>query len=385
MSGYSTKGAVWWDFDSVEQFMVDAFKGYGLPEADAKISAEILITADKRGIDSHGVGRLKPIYLDRIKAGQINPVTKIDVIKEGPTTAVLDANNGMGQVAGKKANDMAIEKAKKYGMGAVAVRNSNHYGIAGFYTCAAAERGCIGFSGTNARPSIAPTFGVENMLGTNPLSWAMPTDEPFPFSIDCATSVTQRGKIEVYARQKKQMPPGWVVGLDGTTRTDAVSVLDELVKGSAALTPVGGIGEDGGGYKGYGWATVVEILSAALQQGAFLKGLLGFEPDGKRRPYRLGHFFLALDIESFTDLASFKKTAGDICRALRASRKAPGQSRIWTAGEKEWEAWLERKDKGVPFDEVERKEFDQLKAELGLDRYRFPWEQETTERSRRSR
>jgi L-2-hydroxycarboxylate dehydrogenase (NAD+) len=374
MSGYSTEGAVWWGFDEVEAFMIDVFKGYGLSNEDARVSAEILITADKRGIDSHGVGRLKPIYIDRIKAGQINPVTKIDVIKEGPTTAVLDANNGMGQVVGKKANDMAMKKALEFGMGMVAVRNSNHYGIAGYYTCAAAAKGCIGLTGTNARPSIAPTFGVENMLGTNPLSWAMPTDEAFPFSIDCATSVTQRGKIEVYARQKKAMPPGWVVGLDGKTKTDSVAVLDELVKGTAALTPVGGIGEDGGGYKGYGWATVVEILSAALQQGAFLKGLLGFDEKGKRQPYSLGHFFVAMNIEAFTELAAFKKTAGDICRALRASRKAPGQSRIWTAGEKEWDAWNERKDKGVPFDEVVRKEFDQLKAELKLGMHRFPWE-----------
>jgi LDH2 family malate/lactate/ureidoglycolate dehydrogenase len=202
----------------------------------------------------------------------------------------------------------------------------------------------------------------------------MPTDEPFPFSIDCATSVTQRGKIEVYARQKKDMPPGWVVGSDGTTKTDSVAVLDELVKGTAALTPVGGIGEDGGGYKGYGWATVVEMLSAALQQGAFMKGLLGFDAAGKRQPYKLGHFFIAIDIEAFTDLASFKKTTGDICRALRASKKAPGESRIWTAGEKEWDAWLERKDKGVPFDAVEMKEFDGLKAELKLSQYPFPWE-----------
>lgn len=374
MSGYSTEGAVWWSFDLVEQFMVEVFKAYGLSEADAKISAEILITADKRGIDSHGVGRLKPIYIDRIKAGQINPVTKIDVIKEGPTTAVLDANNGMGQVVSKKAIDMAIEKAKKLGMGMVAVRNSNHYGISGYYTCLAAAHGCIGLSGTNARPSIAPTFGVENMLGTNPMSWAMPTDELFPFSIDCATSVSQRGKIEVYARQKKNMPPGWVVGADGKTKVDSVAVLDELVKGTAALTPVGGIGEDGGGYKGYGWATVIEIMSAALQQGAFLKGLLGFDAKGTRQPYSLGHFFTVIDIEAFTDLASFKKSAGDICRALRASRKSPGEARIWTAGEKEYDAWLERKDLGVPFDEVERREFDQLKADLQLTQYHFPWE-----------
>jgi L-2-hydroxycarboxylate dehydrogenase (NAD+) len=374
MSEDKDEGVIWYDFDSVEAFMVDVFGKYGVPEADARLCAEVLITADKRGIDSHGVGRLKPIYIDRIKAGQINPVTKIDVIREGPTTAVLDANNGMGQVVSAMANGMAIDKAKTHGLGMVVVRNSNHYGIAGYYTCKAAERGCIGYSGTNARPSIAPTFGVENMLGTNPMTWSMPTDEAFPFSIDCATSVTQRGKIEVYARKGKAMPPGWVIGQDGGTRTDAAAVLDELVAGTAALAPVGGIGEDGGGYKGYDWATVIEILSSALQQGAFLKGLLGFDGAGKRQPYKLGHFFMAIDIEAFTDLASFKKTAGDICRALRASRKAPGADRIWTAGEKEWDAWLERKDRGVPFDATERAEFDELKAELKLTRYRFPWE-----------
>lgn len=373
MGGFSTEGAVWWDFDTVEQFMVDVFKGYGLSEADAKISAEILITADKRGIDSHGVGRLKPIYIDRIKDGQINPVTKVDIIKEGPTTAVLDANNGMGQIVSKQAMQMAIDKAKKFGMGMVAVRNSNHYGIAGYYATMATDAGMIGLTGTNARPSIAPTFGVENMLGTNPLCFGIPTDEPFPFCIDCATSVTQRGKIEVYARQKKSMPSGWVIGSDGKTKTDSVSVLEELVKGTAALTPLGGIGEDGGGYKGYGWATVTEILSAALQQGAFLKGLLGFE-NGKKVPYKLGHYFMAIDIEAFTELDDFKKTAGDICRALRASKKAPGHDRIWTAGEPEWDVWNIRKDKGVPLDEVERAQFDELKKTLSLNQYHFPWE-----------
>jgi len=373
MGGFSTEGAVWWDFDTVEQFMVDVFKGYGLSEADAKISAEILITADKRGIDSHGVGRLKPIYIDRIKDGQINPVTKVDIIKEGPTTAVLDANNGMGQIVSKQAMQMAIDKAKKFGMGMVAVRNSNHYGIAGYYATMATDAGMIGLTGTNARPSIAPTFGVENMLGTNPLCFGIPTDEPFPFCIDCATSVTQRGKIEVFARQKKSMPEGWVIGSDGKTKTDSVAVLEELVKGTAALTPLGGIGEDGGGYKGYGWATVTEILSAALQQGAFLKGLLGFE-NGKKVPYRLGHYFMAIDIEAFTELDDFKKTSGDICRALRASKKAPGHDRIWTAGEPEWDVWNIRKDKGVPLDEVERAQFDELKKTLSLNQYHFPWE-----------
>lgn len=372
MGAFSTEGAVWWDFDTVERFMVDVFKGYGVPAKDAEICADVLITADKRGIDSHGVGRLKPIYIDRIKERQIDPVTKIDIVREGPTTAVLDANNGMGQVASVRGMQMAIDKAKKFGMGMVAVRNSNHYGIAGYYSLMAIEAGMIGFTGTNARPSIAPTFGVENMLGTNPLTFGIPTDEEFPFVIDCATSVTQRGKIEVYARQKKDMPPGWVIGSDGKTRTDSVQVLEDLVKGTAALTPVGGIGEDGGGYKGYGWAAVVEILSSALQQGAFLKGLLGFE-NGKRVPYKLGHFFMAIDINAFTDVPSFKKTSGEICRQLRNSKKAPGQDRIWTAGEPEWDAWQDRKVKGVPLDEVERAQFEQLQAELGLSKYTFPW------------
>lgn len=372
MGAFSTEGAVWWDFDTVERFMVDVFKGYGVPAEDAKICANVLITADKRGIDSHGVGRLKPIYIDRIKEKQINPITKIDIIREGPTTAVLDANNGMGQVASVRGMQMAIDKAKKFGMGMVAVRNSNHYGIAGYYSLMAIKEGMIGFTGTNARPSIAPTFGVENMLGTNPLTFGIPTDEDFPFVIDCATSVSQRGKIEVYARQKKDLPPGWVIGADGKTKTDSAQVLEDLVKGTAALTPVGGIGEDGGGYKGYGWAAVVEILSSALQQGAFLKSLLGIE-NGKKVPYKLGHFFMAIDINAFTDVPSFKKTSGDICRQLRGSKKAPGQDRIWTAGEPEWDAWQDRKQKGVPLDEVERAQFEQLQTELGLSKYTFPW------------
>lgn len=364
---------VWVSFDTIESFIADVFMGVGVPEEDARICADVLITADKRGIDSHGVGRLKPIYYDRIKLGVQNPVTKLDVIKEGPTTAVLDGNNGMGHVIAKKAMDMAIEKARKYGMGMTVVRNSTHYGIAGYYAMMAAEQGMIGITGTNARPSIAPTFGVENMLGTNPLVFGMPTDEEFPFVIDCATSITQRGKIEVYAREGKSLPEGWVIGEDGEPKTDSEQVLIDLVKGTAALTPLGGIGEETAGYKGYGYATVVEILSAALQQGAFLKGLLGFE-NGKPVPYRLGHFFMAIDISAFIDLEDFKKTTVEILRELRASKKAPGHDKIYTAGEKEYLAWLERKDKGVPLNEALQKQVLQLKKELGLNQYTFEFE-----------
>lgn len=365
----------WIGFDTMKSFMKDVFTGVGVPEEDAAVCADILITSDKRGIDSHGVGRLKPIYYDRIKDGIQNPVTNFEIVKEGPATAVVDGHDGMGHVIGKRAMQMAIDKAKKYGMGMVAVRNSTHYGIAGYYVLMACEQGCIGMTGTNARPSIAPTFGVENMLGTNPLTFGMPTDEEFPFVLDCATSITQRGKIEVYDRLGKTLPEGWVIDEEGNTKTDAHDVLKDLVKGTAALTPLGGIGEDTGGYKGYGYATVVELLSAALQGGSFLKGLLGFDEKGNKRPYHLGHFFMAVDISAFTELESFKKTAGDILRELRASKKAPGEERIYTAGEKEYLAWQYRKSKGVPVNAPLQRDMLQLKKELGLNQYKFPFEE----------
>ncbi|HAM36089.1 MAG TPA: lactate dehydrogenase [Elusimicrobia bacterium] len=366
------EGVIWVPFDVLESFMADALQGVGVPEADARICADVLITSDKRGIDSHGVARFKTIYYDRIKDGIQAPVTRFEVVREGPTTAVVDGHDGMGHVIGKKAMELCIAKAKKYGMGMVAARNSTHYGIAGYYALMACEAGMIGITGTNARPSVAPTFGVENMLGTNPLTFGLPTDEEFPFVLDCATSLTQRGKIEVYARAGKPLPPGWVIGSDGQTKTDSQAILSELVKGSAALTPLGGIGEETAGYKGYGYCTVVEILSAALQGGSFLKMLLGFE-NGKKVPYHLGHFFMAVDISAFCPVAEFGKTAGEILRSLRASRKAPGAERIYTAGEKEHVAWLERKDKGVPVNRELQKEIRAVQAELGLKRYRFPF------------
>jgi L-2-hydroxycarboxylate dehydrogenase (NAD+) len=370
----SSNNIYWVDFKTMESFMVDVFKGVGVPEADARVCADVLIAADKRGIDSHGIGRLKPIYYDRIKEGIQNPVTNFEIVREGLTTAVIDGHDGMGHVIGKKAMQMAIDKAKKHGMGMVAVRNSTHYGIAGYYSLMAIENGMIGITGTNARPSIAPTFGVENMLGTNPLTFGMPTDEAFPFFLDCATSITQRGKIEVYDRLGKELPEGWVIDENGNARTDTHQVLIDLVKGQAALTPLGGIGEDTGGYKGYGYATVVEILSAALQGGSFLKGLLGFDNEGNKRPYHLGHFFIAINIEEFTELENFKKTTGDILRELRNSKKAPGSERIYTAGEKEHETWLYRKDKGVPINESLQKDIKALKKELNLTQYSFDFE-----------
>jgi len=354
---------VWVDFDFMEQFMVDVFTGVGVPLEDAQVCAEVLITSDKRGIDSHGVNSLKPMYYNRIKQGIQQPVTKFEVVREGPTTAVVDGNTGMGHLIAKKAMQMAIDKAKKYGTAMVVAKNSTHFGIAGYYSMMAADAGMIGITGTNARPSVSPTYGYEPMMGTNPLTIAMPTDEDFNFVLDPATSIIQRGKVEVAARTGTPLAEGLVIGPEGNFLTDPNEILAKLKEGEASLMPIGGKAETGG-YKGYGYATVVEILSAALQSGPFLRAITGVN---------LGHFFMVYDISAFTDLDDFKKTTGDILRALRASKKIKGYDRIYTAGEKEHLAWLDRKDKGVPLNEGLQREMIQMRDELGLDT-RFPFE-----------
>ena len=287
-------------WDMMNSFMIDVFVKYGVPKEDARICADVLLESDRRGIESHGCNRFKPIYLDRIDKGTLLPVTKIDIVKETPTTVVMDANNGMGMVASYHMMEKLIEKAKTYGMAGGTIFNSTHYGIAGYWTTMAEKAGMIGISGTNARPSVAPTFGVEPMMGTNPLTFTMPTDEDFPFNFDCATSIVQNGKIEFYERSGK-------------------------------------------------------------------------DENGNNRMYRLGHFFFVINPEFFMGLDTFEHTAGGILRGLRDSEKAPGAERIYTAGEKEWLAWQERKDKGVPVGESIQKELTGLRDRFGLD-YKFPFE-----------
>lgn len=366
-----TRPYVQWDI--IENFMVDAFQKAGLPEEDAKICTDVLMESDRRGIESHGVNRFKPIYIDRIHAGILNPVTTYENLKETPTTLVVDAHDGMGMVASHKMMESLIEKAKIYGLAMGAIKNSSHYGIAGYWTTMASKQGLLGITGTNARASIAPTFGVENMMGTNPLTFAFPTDEPFDFVLDCATSIVQRGKIEFYAREGKPTPKGMVIAHDGSAMTDSEDILKALVNGTAALTPLGGIGEDLAGYKGYGYAAVVEILSAALTGGRFMKDLTNVDKDGQKRPYHLGHFFIVINPDFFMGLETFKKTTGDILRGLRASQKAPDQDRIYTAGEKEWGAWLVRKDKGIPMGQGVQQDFKTVRDQYHLD-YTFPFE-----------
>lgn len=361
-------------WDVMNSFMIDAFKAYGVPEEDARICADVLLESDRRGIESHGCNRFKPIYIDRIVKGTLLPVTNMEIVKETPTTVVMDAHDGMGMVASHRMMTMLIEKAKANGMAGGAIKNSTHYGIAGYWTDMAAKEGLIGLTGTNARPSIAPTFGVENMLGTNPLTFSLPTDEEFPFCLDCATSIVQRGKIEFYARQGIPVHEGMVVAHDGRALTDSAQILKMLTDGTAALAPLGGgPGDEMCGYKGYGYATVVEILSAALSGGQFMKALSGVDENGKQQMYHLGHFFFVVDPDAFMGREVFKKTAGEICRALRNSEKAPGFERIYTAGEKEYLTRMERKDKGVPVGESVQKDILEIRDKLNLP-YSFEFE-----------
>mmetsp|Transcript_99291 Transcript_99291/g.194981 ORF Transcript_99291/g.194981 Transcript_99291/m.194981 type:complete len:454 (-) Transcript_99291:318-1679(-) len=342
------EGSMRLDFDYLEKFMVDAFEAVGVPAHEARVSANVLIEADKRGIDSHGIGRLKPIYFDRIKNGILHPYKPIEIIKETSTTALVDGQLGLGLYVGPYCMDLAIKKAKEHGVGFVVAKNSTHYGIAGYYATMATDAGCIGFTGTNARPSIAPTFGVEPCLGTNPLCFGIPTDEEFPFVIDCATSINQRGKIEKYERLGMDTPKGMVIDTEGKERTDTKQILIDMVKAKCALCPMGGAGDALGGYKGYSWATVVELLSTAFQSGPFGAAISGVDREtGKPAPMPLGNYFLAIDIEALCDVEVFKKNAGELLRFIRGSAKDPrGPQRIWTAGEFEHDTRKKRHSEG---------------------------------------
>ena len=336
------------EFDYLQEFMRDTFERYGVTPADADICSDVLIASDKRGIDSHGIGRLKGIYCERMDAGILKAQSRLKILKQTKNTAVIDGGGGIGLCIGPKCMQLAIDKAKANGgIGMVVVRNSTHYGFAGYYPLMADAEGCIGISGTNARPSIAPTYGVEPMMGTNPIVFGMPSSDPFPFVLDCATSVNQRGKIEKYAREGKPTPRGAVLSKDGVEMTDSKAILQAFIERTACFTPLGGAGHKMAGYKGYGYAAVVEIMCAALQDngwGAQLADAYIDENGQKaRRPSLLGHFFIAIDVSAFTELSRFKEITGKICKGFRDSNKDPtGPGQIYTAGEPEHMAWTHR-------------------------------------------
>jgi L-2-hydroxycarboxylate dehydrogenase (NAD+) len=364
----ATEDIVYVPADVLQQFVEQVFAALGTPPEDARICAEVLVASDRRGIESHGVGRLRAYY-DRIRAGVQLVETQMEIVQETATTALVDGHHGMGAVIAYRSMRLAIDKARQHGLGAVAVRNSTHFGIAGYYALMAAREGMMGLALTNARPVVPPTFGAEPMLGTNPIAFAAPSDNEFPFCFDAATSTVSRGKIEVLARAEKPTPEGWVVDAAGAPLTASKEILRGLEIGTAMLLPLGGAGEATGGYKGFDLATVVEILCASLCGGAFMKDLLGFAPDGSRRPYMLGHFFLAIHIEHFVPLEVSKRITGQIMRDLQNARKAPGQERIYVAGEKEHERQELVRERGIPVNRNLRRDLQTVRDELGIAGY----------------
>jgi L-2-hydroxycarboxylate dehydrogenase (NAD+) len=364
---------VYVNIEPLFNFMRDVFAAAGVPEEDAAICADVLIESDKRGIDSHGIARLYMYYV-RLKRKQQLPVTELTIVKETPGTVRINANNGMGQVASKKAMKLIIEKAKKNGIAMAVVENSNHFGIAGYYVSMATKEDCIGMCGTNARPSIAPTWSVEPMLGTNPFTLGVPTDWEFDWVADHATSITQRGKIETYARLGKKAVKGWVVDEAGNAATESKKIVSDMLKLKTALTPLGGLGEELGGHKGYNYATFVEIMSAAMTQANMLQATLGINEDGSFKPYNLGHFFIVIDPASFCDVEEFKRKTGALLRQLASAKKQPGAEHIYIAGEKEYLAYQERKKTGIPLPKVTQKQILKMQRELKLNQYSFPFD-----------
>ena len=339
-------------------FTERVFQTFELSKKDARICSDNLLSADLRGIPSHGVARLKR-YVDGIKNGLIYPLNKPQIARESLSTATIDGNAGLGQVVGYFSTKLAIEKAKESGVGIVTVRNSNHYGIAGYYAEMILKENMLGISMTNSAPLVVPTFGREMIIGTNPISLAAPAKKNRPFFLDMATSVVPRGKLEVFDREEKAMPEGWAVNARGKTTTSATEVLQNMLsRFGGGILPLGGEGELFRGYKGYGMSLLVDILSGVLSGGAYAN-LVNMKKDGKPIPANVSHFFMALKIESFIDIDTFTTKMDDLIDRLKNSAKAEGQERIYIHGEKEYEFYEKHKKEGVPLQE---KVYDTLKT-----------------------
>ncbi|MBN2245235.1 MAG: Ldh family oxidoreductase, partial [Candidatus Aminicenantes bacterium] len=346
----------------LESFMRDIFIKLGVNEEDSRICADVLISSDKYGIESHGINRFKAKYYDQIIAGIRSTSTNLKIVKDRPNIAVVDAQGGMGHVAGKRSMAMAIEKAKKADIGMTVVKNSGHFGFAGYYPLMAAGQNMIGIAGTNSTPLVAPTFGAERMIGTNPIAISVPSDEEFPFLLDMATSVKATGKVAYLESCHKKIPVGWVIDEKGDAITNSKGISKKINDRKAVLLPLGGLGEETAGYKGYGLATIVEILCSALSGGAFLS-MVEVHKDGKVLDGAIGHFFMAINISSFIELDTFKKITGDILRELRSAKKTPEAERIYTAGEKEYLAWKDREINGIPINRSVQEEILIMKKE----------------------
>ncbi|MGE5341803.1 MAG: Ldh family oxidoreductase [Candidatus Omnitrophota bacterium] len=320
--------------NELEEFAKNVFMKLGMNEEEAWISADVLVAADKRGIESHGVARLQR-YVDDIKRGLIRLDTEMKIVVETPVSMVIDGDAGIGQVIGYRIMKRCIEKAKTNFMCMAAIRNSNHYGIAGYYTAMALKEKMIGLSFTNSAPLVVPTFGKDAVLGTNPISVGVPAKEERPFLLDMATSTVPRGKVEVYARKGQTMPTTWATDEKGEAAEDAQLVLNNLInRRGGGLLPLGGAGKLNSGHKGYDLAALVDILC-----GVFSGGEMGTDVYGKKgEPAGVAHFLGVINPAAFIGPDAMGEKLDYFIRMLKNSQKAEGQDRIYVAGEMEYEA-----------------------------------------------
>lgn len=341
-------------------FMECAFAHEGFGKADAETIADVLMQADLFGIESHGAQRMM-YYHQNIASGSVNVHAQMEIVRETPVSVLLDAHFAMGQLAGVRAMQMAIDKAKKTGVGIACVRNSSHYGIAGYYTLMAQKEGLCAFSMTNTGPIMVPTFGREMMLGTNPIAFCMPAD-PYPFWFDASTTVVTLGKVEVHAKREKPMPEGWTINAQGAIETDAGKMNRSILAGDmGGILPLGGAGETHSGHKGYGLAIMVEALTGVLAQGLMSPEMQGAHGD------HTSHFFLAFDPGMFGDSEAIRAQMSRYLDMLRNSEKLPGESRIYTPGEKAFESMARRRKAGIPVEEKTLSELRKIAEELGIE------------------
>ncbi len=349
-----------WSYETLHRFCMDAFQAFGFSEEEATIIQDNLLTADLYGIESHGMQRMVR-YHKGIENGMINPKAVPEIVFETPVTAVIDAHEGMGQLVGHKAMTLAIEKAKQSGIGIVSVRNSNHYGIAGYYANMACKEGLMGFSCTNSEAIMVPTYGRLAMLGSNPIACAFPA-EPYNFFFDASTTVVTRGKLEIYNKLEKPLPEGWALDKDGHPSTDAPDVLGNIVKkNGGGIMPLGGSTEQLGSHKGYGYGMICEIFSSILSMGETSNYCM---TGGKGR---ICHGFAAVNPAFFGDPAEIKAHFSTYLQELRDAPKAEGQERIYTHGEKEVAAVKDRMENGIPVNDNTMVEMLDLANYLKLD------------------
>jgi L-2-hydroxycarboxylate dehydrogenase (NAD+) len=352
--------------EALVNFCERVFTAMGVSAEDARVTADVLVQANLRGIDSHGVARLAR-YVNGLRDGVMIARPEEQVVVETPTTVTIDAGAGLGQPVSHRAMTKAIEKAKEYGCGFATVRNSNHYGIAGYYAMMALDHDMVGISTTNAAVLVVPTFGRDAMYGTNPIALAVPANEERPFVMDMATSTVPRGKLEVYHRQEKPLPSGWATDERGVPTAETARVLDNFIKrAGGGLLPLGGAGEEFSGHKGYGMGLMVEILSAVLPGAAFLTSVYPKDADGKPLPANLGHFFGAWRLDAFRPADELKADMDTLIRELKEGNLADGAERIYVHGEKEFEEADRRSHEGIPLEAKVEASLRQIADDLDL-------------------